>query len=104
MAAALQALNCLNLPFPGAIPFALEKFSTQNTYTSLPPQSNPPIITMVLGITFGIVGAVLSWNTSTCLGVSTGLKIFYSVVAYIFSWLYVIIWLIFYRNACEKKS
>ena len=93
-------LSLLNLPFPGALTMLRERFSGSVTTVA----EKPSVGSMVVSIVLGLVAGSLSYYTSSCLGVSTGLTIFYVIVAYVFSWLYIIIWLIFYRNACAKAG
>lgn len=94
-------LSLLNLPFPGALSIIRERFSDTAGGVGA---EKPSVGGMVVSIALGLVAGSLSYYTSSCLGVSTGLTIFYVIVAYVFSWLYIIIWLIFYRNACAKAG
>lgn len=60
------------------------------------------IIGFVIGTLLGFVAVYLSWSCNTKEGYSTGLKILYAILAFIFSTLYIIFWLIFRWGTCSR--
>lgn len=60
------------------------------------------ILTFVLGVVIGLYAAYLSWQCNSKLSYSTFLKVIFSVFAYLFGLVYLILYLVMRWDTCKR--
>lgn len=63
-------------------------------------QEKQSIMSIVIGIAFSVVAAYVSWSCNTTRGISTPLKVFYALFAFLFGAIYLIFYAIFVGGYC----
>lgn len=64
------------------------------------------VVSFVVGIVIGVVAVYLSWTCNTALQYGTALKVIFAILAYLFGFLYIILYMIMRYDTCTyiKKT
>jgi len=58
----------------------------------------------IVSVVVGLLAAYLSWTCNTAFGTGLVMKVIYSLFAYLFGFLYIIIYFIFLKGKCEIQQ
>lgn len=84
-----------------------KKYSTfTNTESNTPPPSTTSfnvanILGFILGVVIGLCAAYLSWQCNTSLDYNVFLKVIFAILAYMFGFVYLILYLIMRWDTCS---
>jgi hypothetical protein len=65
------------------------------------------VVSLAVGIIIGLIAVYLSWSCNSALQYNIALKVFFAIMAYIFGFLYIILYIIMRYDTCayiQKKG